>query len=77
MPLYNKKESNGKKVNENAYTIKATNKKILLYNSKNEIIKELNIDYNSLRNFDKEQFEKGITISESNELNQIIEDFLN
>lgn len=62
---------------QKTYTVKAKNNKILLFNNENKIIKELDIDYDSLRSFDKEQLNKGIKIADHKELNQFIEDFSN
>lgn len=57
------------------YTIKSENKSILVYNSENEVVKKLEIDYNSLRDYDKKQFDEGITVDTLEDVYHIAEDF--
>lgn len=57
------------------YTVKSTDGEIYVYNSDNEIVKKLDIDYNSLREYDKEQFQKGIVIEDIEDVYHIAEDF--
>lgn len=74
------KEIDTNKINvpeKNLYVIKASDNKVYLLNNKNHILKELNINFNSLRKYDKEQLKNGLLVSTKNELNQIIEDFSN
>lgn len=75
------KEIDTNKINvpeKSLYVIKASSdNKVYLLNNKNHILKELNINFNSLRKYDKEQLKNGLLVSTKNELNQIIEDFSN
>lgn len=57
------------------YTIKSENSDINVYNSDNEIIRQLNIDYDSLREYDKKQFDDGIVVESLEEVYHIAEDF--
>ena len=57
------------------YTIRSENSDINVYNSDNEIIRQLNIDYDSLREYDKKQFDDGIVVGSLEEVNHIAEDF--
>ena len=61
----------------NSYVVKARKKEIFLYDNNNNIIKNLNIDYDSLREFDKEQLKKGLIIKNPDDLIEFIEDFTN
>lgn len=57
------------------YTIRSENSNINVYNSDNEIINQLNIDYDSLREYDKRQFDDGIVVGSLEEVYHIAEDF--
>ena len=57
------------------YTIRSENSNINVYNSDNEIINKLNIDYDSLREYDKRQFDDGIVVGSLEEVYLIAEDF--
>ena len=57
------------------YTIRSENSDINVYNSDNEIIRQLNIDYDSLREYDKKQFDDGIVVESLEEVYHIAEDF--
>ena len=62
---------------EEKYTIKAENGVIYVFNSDKDIIKTLNINYNQLREYDKKEFDKGVTVTSLEEILRIIEDFSN
>jgi hypothetical protein len=59
---------------EAEYVVKLYNGEIWVF-SENDAIKRLNIDYDSLRLYDKELFAKGINVSNLRELTELEEDF--
>lgn len=77
-----KQQSNHTKTNKNDienyhYMIKAVDNEILLLDEKNNVINKLNIDYNSLRSYDRNLFLNGIKKNSINEVYQLVEDFSN
>lgn len=63
---------------ENKYFIvRANDNKIFLYDNNDNIIEKLNIDYLTLREYDKNQFLNGIKVNNMQEVYQLIEDFSN
>ncbi|MEE1042357.1 MAG: hypothetical protein UH854_00165, partial [Clostridia bacterium] len=61
----------------NYYVVRSENNSVFLYDNNNLMLNKLNIDYSNLRKFDKEQFDKGIIVSEMSDVYQLIEDFSN
>ena len=59
------------------YIVRASENKIFLYDKKNNIIEKLNIDYNNLREYDKNLFLNGIKVTDMQDVYQLIEDFTN
>lgn len=57
------------------YTVKSDGSDIYVYNSDNKIVEKLNINYTSLRKYDKEQFDRGITVDSIEDIYHIAEDF--
>ncbi len=57
------------------YTVKSKENEIYVYNSQNKIVSKLDIDYNSLRKYDREQFDRGIVVENFEEIYHIVEDF--
>lgn len=76
--VVNDSKSKAKLDSENEfYTVKAMENNIYLYDKNNNILDKLNINYNNLREYDKNQFELGIEISDMSGVYQLIEDFSN
>lgn len=64
-------------IKKDFFTLKAKDNKVYLYNQNDEIVQILNIDYSSLREYDKNQFNNGIKANNMQEVYSLIEDFTN
>ena len=61
----------------NIYTIKSLNEDIVVFDKNDELLFKLNIDYKTLRDYDRKKFDIGIKVYDINALSEIIEDFSN
>ena len=59
------------------YIVKASNNDIFLYDKNYNVIEKLNINYNSLREYDKNLFLNGIKVDDMQDVYHLIEDFTN
>ena len=59
------------------YVIKAKDNNIFLLDNNENTLKKLDIDYLTLREYDKNQFLNGIKVTDMEEVYQLIEDFSN
>lgn len=64
-----------KTYNEKNYIVKYINNSVVVLDSSDKVIKTLDIDYNSLRDYDKEQLLAGIRVNDSEDIYQLTEDF--
>ena len=65
------------KAESSYYTVKASENDIFLYDKNNNVIEKLDIDYSNLRQYDKNQFIKGIRITSMDDVYILLEDFSN
>ncbi len=68
---------NNKDELDNLYIIKAHGEEIYLYDSNFNVIEKMNIDYSSLREYDKTLFINGIYIDNMEDVYSLVEDFSN
>lgn len=73
----NKIINNKKNTETKSYIVRADNDNVFLYDGEENIIRKLNIDYPSLREYDKNQFLNGIKFNDIQSVYQLIEDFSN
>lgn len=66
-----------KNTEKKSYIVRADNDNVFLYDNDENVIKKLNIDYPSLREYDKNQFLNGIKFNDIQSVYQLIEDFSN
>lgn len=69
--------NNEKKIeNEtNYYIVRASGNNIFLFDKNHTVIEKLDIDYNNLREYDKNMFLNGVQFNDMQEVYQLIEDF--
>ncbi len=59
------------------YTVKSSGNYLYLFDNNENLIKNLYIDVDNMREYDRDLFEKGIKIKTMDEVYQLIEDFSN
>lgn len=68
---------NNKVENESFFIIKSSGDNVYLFDSDDNVVEKLSIDYDNLREYDKQLFLKGIKVDSIQEVYHLIEDFSN
>lgn len=73
--ILSNKENTPATETEKEYLIKLYNGNLNVYDRNNNVVETITIDFDSMRDYDKKQFTKGITVSNLEEIKHIAEDF--